>query len=84
MIREFTQLVTEAVDAGTERGLSLFMESLEEDLSKGEVIEECGGIDEVITRLFESEGIIVEQSVEELDETRLDALLMGFAGSQSK
>ena len=50
MIREFTKLVTEAVDAGTERGLNLFMESLEEDLSKAEVIEECGGIDEVITR----------------------------------
>jgi hypothetical protein len=40
MIREFVDLVNEAVDSGYERGINMFMENLEVDLKKDEIISE--------------------------------------------
>ena len=74
MIREFIQLVDEAVDEGFDRGLNLFMESLEEDLVKSEIITESGGFDKVVSQMMTADGIELLNE-EEISEERIDALL---------
>jgi len=74
MLREFIQLVDEAVDEGYDRGLNLFMESLEEDLTKNEVIAESGGFDKVISEMMTADGIELLNE-EEISEDQIDALL---------
>lgn len=81
MLREFVKLVEEAVDDGFNRGLNLFMENLEEDLAKSEVISENGGVDAVFAAILESEGYEVElqdADLENLDEGKMDAMLTHF------
>lgn len=78
MLREFVKLIDEAVDEGFDRGLNLFMEGLEEDLTKSEYLTEAGGFDAYATRMFETDGISVEVLEEELDETKIDAMLEQF------
>jgi len=78
MLREFVQLIDEAVDEGFDRGLNLFMEGLEEDLTKSEVLSESGGFDAYAAKMFESDGISVEVLEEELDEEKIDAMLEQF------
>jgi len=75
MLREFVQLIDEAVDEGFERGLNLFMEGLEEDLAKDEVITESGSFDAYVAVMMERDGIPVEILEENIDETKLDAAL---------
>ncbi len=74
MIREFIQLVDEAVDEGFDRGLNLFMEGLEEDLAKSEIIAESGGFDKVVSQMMTADGIELLNE-EEISEERIDALL---------
>jgi hypothetical protein len=81
MLREFVKLVDEAVDDGFNRGLNLFMENLEEDLAKSEVIAEHGGVDSVFAAILETDGYEVElqnEELENLDETKIDAMLTHF------
>ena len=81
MLREFVKLVEEAVDDGFNRGLNLFMENLEEDLSRSEVIAENGGVDKVFAAILENDGFTVETSDEELenlDESKIDEMLEYF------
>ncbi len=81
MLREFVKLVDEAVDDGFNRGLDLFMESLEEDLAKSEIISEAGGVDTLFAAILESEGYEVElqdADLENLDEGKIDAMLDHF------
>ena len=81
MLREFVQLVDEAVDDGFNRGLSLFMENLEEDLAKSEVISEVGGVDTLFAAILENDGYEVELTdteLENLDESKIDAMLEQF------
>lgn len=78
MLREFVMLTEEAVKEGTERGISLFMESLEDDLAKGEVIAECGSVENALVNLFENEGYAVTGNVECLDESKMDTMLSQF------
>ena len=81
MLREFVQLVDEAVDDGFNRGLNLFMESLEEDLMKSEVIAEAGGVDTLFAAILENDGYEVElqdSDLENLDEGKIDAMLTQF------
>jgi len=81
MLREFVKLVEEAVDDGFNRGLNLFMENLEEDLSRSEVIAENGGVDKVFAAILENDGFEVETSDEELenlDESKIDEMLEYF------
>jgi hypothetical protein len=81
MLREFVQLVDEAVDDGFNRGLDLFMESLEEDLSKTETITEAGGIDSHFASILQKEGFdveVIDETLENLDEEKLDELLSHF------
>ena len=81
MLREFVKLVDEAVDEGFDRGLNLFMEGLEEDLNKNEVLAESGGFDAYMTKIFEADGIdvkVLEEADEELDEAKIDAMLEEF------
>ena len=81
MLREFVQLVDEAVDDGFNRGLSLFMENLEEDLAKSEVISEVGGVDTLFAAILENDGYEVEitdAELESLDESKIDAMLEQF------
>ncbi len=76
MIREFIDLVNEAVDSGYERGINLFMENLEQDLKKDSIISECeNGVDDVIRQMFISEGYELEEDLENLDEEALDQAL---------
>jgi len=80
MLREFVALVNEAVDDGFNRGLNLFMENLEEDLAKSEVIAEAGGIDTVVAAILEADGYEVAWSdeLENLDESKIDEMLEHF------
>lgn len=81
MLREFVKLVDEAVDDGFNRGLNLFMENLEEDLIKSEVISENGGVDNVFAAILEADGYEVElhdEELENLDEGKIDAMLDHF------
>ena len=61
MLRDFVELVNEAVDEGFERGITLFMESLESDMSKDAVIEE-NGFDNIVGQLMTDAGVDVDQS----------------------
>jgi len=81
MLREFVALVNEAVDDGFSRGLNLFMENLEEDLAKSEVIAEAGGVDTVIATILDADGYEVsgkDEDLEDLDESKIDAMLDHF------
>jgi len=81
MLREFVKLVDEAVDDGFNRGLKLFMESLEEDLAKSEIITEVGGVDALFAAILENEGFEVESippELENLDESQIDEMLEYF------
>jgi hypothetical protein len=81
MLREFVALVNEAVDDGFNRGLNLFMENLEEDLAKSEVIAEAGGVDTVVAAILEADGYEVsvrDEDLENLDESKIDAMLDHF------
>jgi hypothetical protein len=81
MLREFVALVNEAVNDGFDRGLNLFMENLEEDLAKSEVITEAGGIDTVVAAILEADGYEVsvkDEDLENLDESKIDAMLDHF------
>jgi len=78
MLREFVKLVEDVVDEGFDRGINLFMETLEEDLAKTEMITENGGVDSVLANIFESSGYSIEEDFENLDEQKIDALLDHF------
>lgn len=81
MLREFVKLVDEAVDDGFNRGLNLFMENLEEDLAKSEIIAEAGGVDKAVAAILEADGYEVglqDEELENLDETKIDAMLDHF------
>ena len=81
MLREFVKLVDEAVDDGFNRGLNLFMENLEEDLAKSEIIAEAGSVDKVFATILEADGYEVglqDEELENLDETKIDAMLEHF------
>ena len=85
MIREFVDLVNEAVDSGYERGVNMFMEILESDLQKDEIIsEQENGVDGVIKHLFISEGYEVEEDLENLDEEKLDEALAALDNEEEK
>ena len=77
MLREYTQLVSETIDDGFERGISLFMENLEADLAKSEVISEAGNVDNVLKAMFE--GYTNEQLDEqEATDDEVDSLLQNL------
>lgn len=81
MLREFVGIVNEAVDDGFNRGLNLFMENLEEDLAKSEIITEAGGVDSVVAAILESDGYevsITDEELDSIDESQLDAMLDHF------
>ena len=81
MLREFVELVNEAVDDGFNRGLNLFMENLEEDLAKSEIISEAGGVDTIFAAILEDGGYKVartDEGLESLDESQIDAMLHEF------
>ena len=77
MLREVVNLVNEAVDEGHDRGISLFMENLEEDLAKDHIFENHGGVDGVMVQLFEEAGVTIEnaEDLENLDEDKIDQML---------
>lgn len=55
MLQEaFAEIVAEAISTGYSRGLEIFMESVEEDLSKAEVFEEGVTVADVAEYLVES------------------------------
>ena len=74
MLRNFVSLVNEAVDAGADAGLNLFVEELGISLEKN-VIYEQHGVKGVVTALFEAEGYAPEEADLDVDEDKLDALL---------
>ena len=86
MLREVVKLVNEAVDEGHERGVSLFMENLEEDLAKEHIFEGNGGVDTVMVKLFEEAGIEVEgvETLEEMDEEKVDQMLKDLEGNDNE
>ena len=80
MLREYTQLVSETVDDGFERGIALFMENLEIDMIKSDIINEASGdIDKVLALQFEQyfeeqEGRDGDEDVDDEVDTLLNNL----------
>lgn len=61
MLRDkFIEIISEGLYEGYSRGIAVFMESLEEDLAKKEVINESS-LDGVIDYLMEDAGYVVEE-----------------------
>ncbi len=56
MIREFKELIDEAVDEGYTVGVNLFLENLDVDIQKEEAIVEYEDEDILIKTLFTKEG----------------------------
>ena len=83
MLREVVQLVNEAVDEGHERGVSLFMENLEEDLAKEHIFEEFGGVDPVMSALFEEQGIATSEltALEEMRDEEIESMMQDLEDS---
>ena len=73
MLREYTQLVSETIDEGFERGIGLFMENLEVDMVKDEIIQEAGSVDNVLKVMFE--GYEQEGTEQEVTDDEVDNLL---------
>ena len=63
MFREQLELISEAVLEGSNRGIESFLETLNKDLKMDEIIEESGGVDELMKQLFVENGY----SITELD-----------------
>ena len=62
MLREkFTEIIAEALTQGYSRGIDVFMEGLEEDMAKREVLQE-NSVEAVIEHLMAEAGyeVIVE------------------------
>jgi len=64
MFREQLELISEAVLEGSNRGIESFLETLNNDLKMDEIIEESGGVDELMKQLFVENGY----SITELDD----------------
>ncbi len=74
MIREFVDLVNEAVDTGYNKGINLFMENLEEDL-KNNPINEGKTSDDQVKELFLNEGYALDEDMDNIDEDKINAAL---------
>lgn len=57
MSQKFLALIDESVNEGYDRGIDLFMENLETDLAKHEVIAEAEGLDNIISAIMEDEDV---------------------------
>ncbi|MFW6246935.1 MAG: hypothetical protein ACOC22_02035 [bacterium] len=73
MLRKFTSLISEAVNDGHERGINLFMESLETDLRKDMVVEQ-NTLTGVVGELFENAGEEFDYE-EELTEEQIEEII---------
>jgi len=75
MFREYVNLVNENVDEGINRGIQMFLETLNQDLVTEEIYEEFGGIESALKQIFVENGLEVtedlaaNQEVENLEET---------------
>lgn len=70
-MRKFYQLIDETVDAAKISGANLFLEELNNDLSKDHAILEGGHINNIINTIFEDseeEDMKYQQSLEENDD----------------
>jgi hypothetical protein len=56
LYEQFEDLVEEAITEGFESGLTMFMEGIESDLRNLAMIEEAGGIENVV------ESVVTEQN----------------------
>lgn len=77
MLKNFIKVIDEAVDAGCQRGNYIFIESLEEDLSRSEILAE-NGFKNVLTSIYDNSGYDVlgeSDNLEDIDENKLDQLL---------
>ena len=87
MFREYVNLVNESVDEGVNRGIQMFLESLNQDLITDEICEEFGGIEESLKKIFVENGfeitdeVVADADVETLEESdeefdaKLDTIL---------
>lgn len=87
MLRNKIDLVNEAINEGFTRGIDLFMEQLELDLSKSEIFHE-EGFDNVLKHFFleadipiveDDDAMFTDDELEQLDEAGLDNLLTALA-----
>jgi hypothetical protein len=74
--KEFIQIVENTVEQGFNRGVTLFLENLEESLGKESIFEQFGGVDNTINALMEQElGEELPQENQEMpdmDESLID------------
>jgi len=78
MLKNFTEIINEAVEVGCNRGIHTFIESLDEDLNRAEILSEYG-FKNVLAKIYENSGYSVENGddddLEAIDESKLDKLL---------
>lgn len=81
--KEFISIVENTVNAGFDRGVSLFLENLEETMGKQAVFEQFGGVDNTINKLLEesfnlapmTEAESNDDSADDLDDDSIDQVL---------
>lgn len=64
MFREYVNLVNESVIEGIGNGVTMFLETLNDDIELDSVFESNGGVENVVAKIFEKNGL----SVTPLDE----------------
>jgi len=82
MLRKFETLVENVIEEGHSRGVNLFMENLEEELSRSEIIE-SEGVEGFLKPIIEELDAVESEEVsenetnedDEIDEQALDAMI---------
>lgn len=91
MFREYVKLIDESVDEGANKGIQLFLETINNDLELEEINEQVGGIEETVKRIFHENGFTItdleplheddsqnkneDQLLDEALDSRLDEIL---------
>lgn len=75
MMREFAELLDESITRGFESGIDMFLEGLETDLSKAEIMESFGGTKNYINAMMEAAYGDINNSVIEEQQDEVDGLV---------
>lgn len=84
--KHFVNLVNEAVSEGFQKGITTFMENLEEQLQSDEFFESVGGYENyfnnVLAHNIIDEELNFNEGVEEVTEEQIDTLLTNYGHTE--
>lgn len=82
--KHFVNLVNEAVNDGFDQGIKVFMENLEEHLSKTELMESAGGVENYFNNVLKKgiendpHPVDLNEGVDEVSDEDLDELVQKY------